>query len=175
MISMSVRDQYVRDTLAAELFDEGVDVFGVHGAGVNNRHLFMTHHISTRAPKRQWTGVIGSDSPKTRCYCFQFTDRTVIVCRKLESIVHGLSMSNIQFTKEEKAALVKEIQAYFKEELDQTIGQFPATFLLDFFTETVGPHYYNRALQDAQLVLEDRMDSLRDALYAIEKPSSFTR
>lgn len=84
-------------------------------------------------------------------------------------------MSNIQFTKEEKAALVKEIQAYFKEELDQTIGQFPATFLLDFFTETVGPHYYNRALQDAQLVLEDRMDSLRDALYAIEKPSSFTR
>ena len=84
-------------------------------------------------------------------------------------------MSEIQFTKEEKEALVKEIQGYFRDELDQNIGQFPATFLLDFFTETIGPYYYNRALQDAQTVLDERMDSVRDALYAIEKPSTFGR
>lgn len=84
-------------------------------------------------------------------------------------------MSEIQFTKAEKDALVTQIQGYFRDELDQNIGQFPATFLLDFFTETIGPHYYNRALQDAQVVLDERMDSVRDALYAIEKPSSFDR
>jgi len=48
-------------------------------------------------------------------------------------------------------------------------------FLLDFFTETIGPYYYNRALQDAQDVLEERMESFRDALYAIEKPSPLGR
>lgn len=84
-------------------------------------------------------------------------------------------MSEIQFTKEEKEALVKEIQGYFRDELDQNIGQFPATFLLDFFTEAIGPYYYNRALQDAQIVLDERMDTVRDALYAIEKPMPFGR
>jgi len=84
-------------------------------------------------------------------------------------------MNEIRFSKEEKAELVKQIQGYFTDELDQEIGQFPATFLLDFFTETIGPYYYNRALQDAQDVLEERMDSIRDALYAIEKPSPFRR
>jgi len=84
-------------------------------------------------------------------------------------------MNEITFTKDEKSELVKQIQIYFEDELDQKIGQFPATFLLDFFTESVGPYYYNRALQDAQDVLEERMDTLRDALYAIEKPSPFGR
>lgn len=84
-------------------------------------------------------------------------------------------MNEIQFTKDEKSAIVKQIQSYFVEELDQDIGQFPAMFLLDFFTETIGPYYYNRALQDAQDVLEERMESFRDALYAIEKPSPLGR
>jgi len=84
-------------------------------------------------------------------------------------------MNEITFEKDEKAELVKQIQGYFRDELDQEIGQFPAAFLLDFFTETIGPHYYNRALQDAQEVLEERVESMRDALYAIEKPSPFGR
>jgi len=84
-------------------------------------------------------------------------------------------MAEISFTNDEKTELVKQIQGYFRDELDQNIGQFPATFLLDFFTETIGPVYYNRGLQDAQVVLEERMDSLRDALYEIEKPTQFDR
>jgi len=48
-------------------------------------------------------------------------------------------MAEISFSKEEKAELVKQIQGYFRDELDQDIGQFPATFLLDFFTESIGP------------------------------------
>ncbi len=84
-------------------------------------------------------------------------------------------MAEIQFTKEEREALVKATQGYFRDELDQNLGQFPATFLLDIVTETIGPYYYNRALRDAQTVLDERMDSVRDALYAIEKPSNFSR
>lgn len=76
----------------------------------------------------------------------------------------------IRFTKEERAALVKRIQLYFSEELEQDISQFPASFLLDFFIEEIGPHFYNRALLDAQAVIDERIDTIRDALYEIEKP-----
>ena len=84
-------------------------------------------------------------------------------------------MSTIEFTAEEKQRLVQRIQRYFREELDQEIAQFPAMFLLDFFTEEIGPCFYNQALLDAQAVLEERMGGLREALEAIEKPVDFGR
>ncbi len=56
-------------------------------------------------------------------------------------------MADIRFTKEEKTILVKKITLYFSQELDQEIGQFDAEFLLDFFTDEVGPYFYNRGLE----------------------------
>ena len=41
-------------------------------------------------------------------------------------------MTNITFTKSEKALIVRKIQLYFSDELKQQIGQFDAEFLLDF-------------------------------------------
>ena len=74
-------------------------------------------------------------------------------------------MTKIEFSRDEKTALVRKIQLYFTEELDQKIGQFDAEFLLDFFTETIGPYYYNRGLFDAQAVLEARMENIAEAIY----------
>ncbi len=73
----------------------------------------------------------------------------------------------IEFSKEETERLTRKIQLYFNDELDQEIGQFPARFLLDFFSEEIGPYYYNRGLMDAQQVLETR---LSEAIYELEKP-----
>ncbi len=81
----------------------------------------------------------------------------------------------IKFSKDETEILTRKIQLYFNEELDQDIGQFPAQFLLEFFTEEVGPYFYNRGLTDAQAVLEARMESISEALYELEKPTEFTR
>ncbi len=81
----------------------------------------------------------------------------------------------IKFSKDETEILTRKIQLYFNEELDQEIGQFPAQFLLEFFTEEVGPYFYNRGLTDAQAVLEARMESITEALYELEKPTEFTR
>ncbi|MGQ7846900.1 DUF2164 domain-containing protein [Granulosicoccus sp. 3-233] len=75
----------------------------------------------------------------------------------------------IEFSKEETDRLTRKIQLYFNDELDQDIGQFPARFLLDFFSEEIGPYYYNRGLMDAQQVLETR---LSEAIYELEKPIS---
>lgn len=84
-------------------------------------------------------------------------------------------MSTIEFSKNEKDIIAKKIQLYFSQELDQEIGQFDACFLLDFFSEEVGPYFYNRGLYDAQIVLEERIESIKDALYEIEKPTQFIR
>ncbi len=59
--------------------------------------------------------------------------------------------------------------------MDQEIGQFDAEFLLDFFSEQIGPYFYNRALYDAQAILESRLESIAEAIYEIEKPTDFTR
>jgi len=81
----------------------------------------------------------------------------------------------IKFSKDETEVLTRKIQLYFNEELDQQIGQFPAQFLLEFFTEEVGPYFYNRGLQDAQAALDSRMESLGEAIYELEKPTEFSR
>jgi len=84
-------------------------------------------------------------------------------------------MGEIKFTEPETAILIKKIQMYFDEELDQDIKQFPARFLLDFFIEEIGPYFYNQALLDAQTLLEEKMEGMREALYEIEKPTEFDR
>ena len=84
-------------------------------------------------------------------------------------------MSEIKFSKEEIKILTKKIQLYFSEELDCEIGQFDSQFLLDFISEQIGPYYYNRGLYDAQSVLENRMESISDAIYDIEKITEFRK
>lgn len=86
-----------------------------------------------------------------------------------------IEMEKINFSKEEKDSIVNKIQLYFNDELDQKIGQFDAEFLLDFFTDEVGAYYYNRGLADAQTVLEEKLETMTDALYELEKPVEFSR
>lgn len=81
-------------------------------------------------------------------------------------------MSKISFSREEQDVLVQKIKLYFREELNQDIGQFDAQFLLTFFAEEIGPFFYNRGLYDAQTLIAERMDSITDALYELEKPTN---
>lgn len=78
-------------------------------------------------------------------------------------------MSDIEFTSQEKAAMVDKLQAYFEGELDVELGQFDAEFLLDFIAKELGAHYYNRGLHDARAIFEERVQSIDDDIYAIEK------
>ena len=84
-------------------------------------------------------------------------------------------MSEIIFTSEERDIMCRKIQLYLREELEQEIGQFDAGFLLDFFTEEVGPYFYNRGLYDARVILASRMENIAEAIYEIEKPTQFLK
>ncbi|WP_394176990.1 DUF2164 domain-containing protein [Thalassotalea litorea] len=78
-------------------------------------------------------------------------------------------MSDIEFTNTEKEAMVEKLQSYFNMELDQELGQFDAEFLLDFFSKELGAYYYNRGLHDARAIFEERVQTIDDDIYAIEK------
>lgn len=85
------------------------------------------------------------------------------------------NVSKIEFSKEERDLIVARIKLYFSEELNQDIGSFDAGFLLDFFTEEIGPYFYNRGLYDARAVIQDRLENIDEAIYEIEKPTEFLR
>lgn len=75
---------------------------------------------------------------------------------------------NIDFSQEEKAALIKEIQNFFYEEKEESIGIIAAENLLDFFIENLGNKIYNKALDDAKVWFIKRMDIIEidyDLLY----------
>jgi len=79
-------------------------------------------------------------------------------------------MTKITFTQEEKQQMAVKVKRYFESELKQDIGSFEAEFLIDFFADEIGGHFYNRGLYDAQVIVSGKVEEIADALEEIEKP-----
>jgi len=84
-------------------------------------------------------------------------------------------MALIKFSDDEKKLIVGRVQLYFQEELGQELGGFDAEFLLDFFAEEMGAYFYNRALYDAQAIMQRRLEDFGEAIFELEKPTDFGR
>lgn len=84
-------------------------------------------------------------------------------------------MEKVEFSSEEKSEIIRKVQSYFQEELEQEIGRFDAEFLIDFFAEEVGAYFYNRGLYDAQALVSNKVDELSDSIYELEQPTSFRK
>lgn len=80
-------------------------------------------------------------------------------------------MSKIELPKESREALARALSKHLKDELDLEVTGFDAVFLLDFITETLGPHFYNQGLADAQALLAKKLDDLSEAILTLEKPA----
>ncbi|OMF37059.1 hypothetical protein BK133_07570 [Paenibacillus sp. FSL H8-0548] len=81
----------------------------------------------------------------------------------------------LKLPKEQKEELTTKVQQFFEEERSETIGSIAAEQLLDFMLKEIGPHVYNHAIHDARKVVLERMQSLEDELYSLEKPVSAKR
>ncbi|MBA9087788.1 uncharacterized protein (DUF2164 family) [Fontibacillus solani] len=80
-------------------------------------------------------------------------------------------MLTIKLPKEEKAEIIRSVQAYFEEERSESIGELAADQLVDFMIEALGPFIYNKALDDSRQVISEKMLQLEDELYVLEKPT----
>ena len=78
-------------------------------------------------------------------------------------------MAKIEFDQQQKEVMVTRLQDYMASELDVELGQFDAEFLLDFISNELGGHFYNKGIQDARAVFEQRVQSIDEDLYAIEQ------
>lgn len=76
----------------------------------------------------------------------------------------------IRIPREQKMASVESLRAYLKEEREEEWGQMSAESLFDFMLTLAGPYVYNHAVNDARKLLQERMMTLEDDLYALEKP-----
>ena len=66
----------------------------------------------------------------------------------------------IELGKEARAQAVGSIERYFRENMEERIGNIQAAALLNFFLEEIGPSVYNRAIADAQDRLQARVGEL---------------
>ncbi len=79
-------------------------------------------------------------------------------------------MGKIALDRRALEGLARVVAAHLKEELDVEIGAFEAGDLVRRLTETIGPVFYNQGLKDAQALLRARLDTITDAIEALEQP-----
>ncbi len=63
----------------------------------------------------------------------------------------------IDIPKEARKQAIASIERYFREHMDEPIGNVAAGALLGFFLEEVGPLVYNQAVADVQERLQARV------------------
>ena len=66
----------------------------------------------------------------------------------------------IELPKDTRAQAVASIERWFREHMDEPIGNVAAGGLLGFFLEEIGPSIYNQAVADVQERLQARVAEL---------------
>lgn len=66
----------------------------------------------------------------------------------------------IELSKEDRQQAITSIERYFRDNLEQKIGNVAAGGLLSFFLEEVGPSIYNKGVADAQEKMQQRISEL---------------
>jgi uncharacterized protein (DUF2164 family) len=74
----------------------------------------------------------------------------------------------IKLDPETHAYLVSSIKRFFKEELDEDIGDLRAGTVLEFFAKELAPSVYNQALADAQGYFVDKASDVVNVRYEPE-------
>jgi uncharacterized protein (DUF2164 family) len=66
----------------------------------------------------------------------------------------------IELPKDVRQQSIASIERYFRENMEEKIGNVAAAGLLGFFLEEIGPAIYNEAVRDAQERLRMRVDEI---------------
>lgn len=66
----------------------------------------------------------------------------------------------IELSKEDRQQAISSIERYFRENMEERIGNIAASGLLSFFLDEVGPSIYNKGVADAQERMQVRISEL---------------
>lgn len=77
-------------------------------------------------------------------------------------------MMKIELDDADKQRCRDALRHYFDRELDQDIGDLKAELLLGFILEKIGPAIYNRAIDDSQAYLQEKVLDMEAVLHVEE-------
>jgi uncharacterized protein (DUF2164 family) len=66
----------------------------------------------------------------------------------------------IELSKAVRAEAIASVERYFRENMEERIGNIAAGALVSFFVEEIGPSIYNQAVLDVQERLQARISEL---------------
>lgn len=86
-----------------------------------------------------------------------------------------MAQKPVKLSKEQREMSIVQIQQFFEEERGETLGELAADGVLDFFLTNIGPYVYNQALGDCRQILNQRMVSMEEDIYALEVRPKLSR
>jgi uncharacterized protein (DUF2164 family) len=78
------------------------------------------------------------------------------------------SPMRIRLSPERRASLLSAIKEHFSAEFDETLSDFRAQGLLDFFVRELGPPVYNQGVRDASSFIQERLADIEGEVYEQE-------
>ena len=76
----------------------------------------------------------------------------------------------IEIDKEARKQAIASIERYFRQNMEEPIGNIAAAGLLSFFLEEIGPLVYNRAVAEVQERLQSRVSEIDIEVHEDEFP-----
>lgn len=74
----------------------------------------------------------------------------------------------ISLSPESKKQCVESIKRYFRENMDEDVGELKAALLLDYFLGEIAPTVYNQAIADAQKFFQEKTVDLDGSCFEPE-------
>jgi uncharacterized protein (DUF2164 family) len=74
----------------------------------------------------------------------------------------------IKLSEDRLKIVTEEVQSYFNNEHEETIGELKAEMIIEFFIKKLGPKIYNQAIDDANSFIHDKLIDLDGILYIPE-------
>jgi uncharacterized protein (DUF2164 family) len=78
------------------------------------------------------------------------------------------SPMRIRLSEERRIRMLDSIKRHFAEHFDESLSDFRAQGLLDFFVRELGPPVYNQAIRDASGFIQDKLADLEGEIYEPE-------
>lgn len=74
----------------------------------------------------------------------------------------------IRLSPERRAALLRVTKEYFAAEFDETLSDFRAQALIDFFVRELGPPVYNQGVRDAARFMQEKLGDIEGDVFERE-------
>ncbi|MDO6851448.1 DUF2164 domain-containing protein [Priestia megaterium] len=75
-----------------------------------------------------------------------------------------------KFSRENQEMIKARLEDFFYKKFELDLSSTEAEYILEFMMKEIGPHVYNRAIEDACKTLNLQMNAVEEELYVLQVP-----